>query len=136
MLAIHGSMHSQVSPASFIGFSLIGHLDLGSEPDLDVELNLSEPAFPSMFNFVPEATSGRSGLSTSTPTAEHKALDSSLPFFFLQKGHVQRVRFARMVDEADICVRWEVARGKLTREWKCWHWKAVKSQRRRGGKVG
>ena len=122
LLAIHGNMHSQASPASFIGYSLMGYLNLDSELDLDMELNLNEPPFPSIAIFVPVATSSRSVLSTSAPTAEHKARNSSLQFFFLQKGHVQRVRFARTVDEAEICVRWEAACGELTREWKCRHW--------------
>lgn len=48
----------------------------------------------------PVATSSRSGLSAAAPPTQHKALDSSLPFFFPQKAHVQKVSFTRTEDEA------------------------------------
>jgi hypothetical protein len=118
---------------SSTGFSLIGHLDLDSELDLDMDLHLDEPTFPNTAATAPMATSSRSALSAAVLTMQHKALDSSLPFFFPQKGHVQRVKFARTEDEAEIRARWEVARGELTREWKRRHREAVKSRRRRGG---
>ena len=136
LLTMHGAVSSQVSLASFTGFSLIGNLDLDSELDLDMELNLNEPTFPSAAVPAPGTTSRLSGLSTSAPTMQHNALDSSLPFFFPQKGPVPRVRFARTADEAEIRERWEAARGELTREWKRRHREAVKSRRRRGGDVG
>ena len=98
------------------GFSLIGHLDLDSELDLDMEPNPNEPANPSTAAPAPAATSSRSAVSNSAPTTQHKALDSLLLVFFLQKGHVQSVSFARTVDEAEIRVSWEAARGELTWE--------------------
>ena len=93
---------------------------------------MDEPAFSSAAS-PPLATSSRSVLSSAVFTTQHKALDSSLPFFFPQKGHVQRVKFTRTEDEEEIRARWEVARGELTREWKRRHREAVKSRRRRGG---
>ncbi|KAF8260424.1 hypothetical protein EI94DRAFT_1811743 [Lactarius quietus] len=95
------------APREEEGFSLIGHLDLDSELDLDMDMNLHA-------------------------AAPAPALDSSLPFIFAQKGHVQMISFAWTEDEAEIRACWEVARGELTREWKRRHREAVKS-RRRGG---
>jgi hypothetical protein len=115
------------------GFSLISHLDLDSELDLDMDLHLDEPALPNAAGPAPVATSSRSVLSATVLTTQHKALDSSLPFFFPQKGHVKRVKFVRTEDEAEIRVRWEAARGELTREWKRRHREAVRSRRRRCG---
>lgn len=120
LLAMHGNMHSQASP-TFIEFSLISHLDLDSELDLNMELNLNEPTFSSITAFVPADMFSHGVLSTSAPTAEHKALDSLIPFFFPQNIPVQRVSFACRVNEAEICVCWEAAHGELTREWKCQH---------------
>ncbi|KAI9440989.1 hypothetical protein H4582DRAFT_1940792 [Lactarius indigo] len=116
------------APREEEGFSLIGHLDLDSELDLDMDLNLDEPDFPTA------AAPIRSAPSVTAPqTTQHGALDSSLPFFFPQKGQVRRVGFVRTEDEAQIRARWEAARGELTREWKRRHREAVKSRRRRGG---
>ncbi|KAF8260421.1 hypothetical protein EI94DRAFT_904102 [Lactarius quietus] len=114
------------APREEEGFSLIGHLDLDSELDLDMDMNLHAAA-PA-----PVATSSRSVPLTAVPMTQHKALDSSLPFFFPQKGHGRRISFARTEDEAEIRARWEAARGELTREWKRRHREAVKSRRRRG----
>lgn len=123
------------APREEEGFSLIGHLDLDSELDLefDMDLNLDEPVFPNVAAPDPVATSSRSVLSPALLTMQHKALHSSLPFFFPREGHVQRVRFVRTEDETEIRARWEAARGELTREWKRRHREAVKSRRRRGG---
>ena len=98
-----------------------------------MDLHLDEPTFPSAAAAAPLATSSRSALSATVLATQHKALDSSLPFFFPQKGHVQRVEFTRTEDEEEIRARWEVARGELTQEWKRRHREAVKSRRRRGG---
>ncbi|KAF8268854.1 hypothetical protein EI94DRAFT_1097109 [Lactarius quietus] len=108
------------APREEEGFSLIGHLDLDSELDLDMDMNLHAAA-PA-----PVATSSHSVPLTAVP--QHKALDSSLPFFFPQNGHGQRISFARTEDEAEIRARWEAARGELTREWKRRHREAVKSR--------
>ncbi|KAI9448860.1 hypothetical protein BJY52DRAFT_1428421 [Lactarius psammicola] len=121
------------APREEEGFSLINNLDLDSELDLDMDLNLNEPAFPNAAAPAPVATSSRSAASITVPTTQHRALDSSLPFFFPQKGQVRGVRFARTEDEVQIRARWEAARGELTREWKRRHREAVKSRRRRGG---
>ena len=94
---------------------------------------MDEPAFPNTAAPAPLATSSRGFLSAAVLTTQHKALGSSLPFVFPQKGQVQRVKFTRTEEEEDICVRWEAARGELTREWKCRHREAVKSRRKRGG---
>ncbi|KAH9053242.1 hypothetical protein EDB87DRAFT_1569494 [Lactarius vividus] len=117
------------APREQEGFSLIGHLDLDSELDLDAD----DPAFPdAAAPALP--TSVRSAPSVAaTPMAQHGPLDASLPFFFPQKGQVRRVGFMRTEDEAQIRARWEAARGELTREWKRRHREAVKSRRRRGG---
>ncbi|KAN0127685.1 hypothetical protein V8E53_014525 [Lactarius tabidus] len=121
------------APREEEGFSLIGHLNLDSELDLDMDMHLDEPTFPNTAATAPVATSSRSALSAAVLTTQHKALDSSLPFFFPQKSHVQRVKFARTEDETEIRARWEAARGELTQEWKRRHREAVKSRRRRGG---
>ena len=61
-------------------------------------------------------------------------LDATLPFFFLhERGRAAVVRFARTESEEQIRMRWEAARGELTREWKRRHREAVKSRRRRRG---
>ena len=98
-----------------------------------MDLHMDEPAFSSAAAPAPLATSSRSVLSATVLTTQHKALDSSLPLFFPQKDHVQRVKFTRTEDEEEIRARWEAARGELTREWKRRHREAVKSRRRRGG---
>ncbi|KAN0127672.1 hypothetical protein V8E53_014512 [Lactarius tabidus] len=121
------------APREEEGFSLIDHLDLDSELDLDMDLHLDEPAFPITAATAPVATSSRSALSAAVLTTQHKVLDSSLLFFFPQKGHVKRVKFVRTEDEAEIRARWEAARGELTWEWKRRHREVVKSRRRRGG---
>jgi hypothetical protein len=72
-------------------------------------------------------------VSAAVLATQHKSLDSSLPFFFLQKGHVQSVKFTQMEDEIEIHAHWEAVHGELTQEWKHWHWEAVKSQQRQGG---
>jgi len=132
------SCYSPVLPP---GFSLVGHLNLDSELDLD----LDEPAFA---NSAPMRVSTSHSASYPTPathsittpaTAQQskRTLDTTLPFFFPQNpksypnGHGPRVRFARTEDEAQIRSRWEAARGELTREWKRRHREAVKSRRRR-----
>lgn len=116
------------APREQEGFSLIGHLDLASELDHDMDLNLDEPALP---NAAPSILSAPSVVAA--PTTQHGSLDASLPFFFPQKDQVRRVGFVRTEDEAQIRARWEAARGELTREWKRRHREAVKSRRRRGG---
>ncbi|KAI0248754.1 hypothetical protein BJV78DRAFT_1233136 [Lactifluus subvellereus] len=129
------------APREEEGFSLIGHLDLDSELDFDMD----EPA---LANDAPAPASA----STSDPTNHAAAtsalaqppgaLDATLPFFFPKstnsRGDVRRaaIRFARTEDEAQIRLRWEAARGELTREWKRRHREAVKSRRRRGGVAG
>ncbi|KAH9166654.1 hypothetical protein EDB89DRAFT_2075593 [Lactarius sanguifluus] len=101
------------APREQEGFSLIGHLDLDSELDHDMDLNLDEPALP---NAAPSILSAPSFVAA--PTTQHGSLDASLPFFFPQNGQVRRVGFVRTEDEAQIRARWEAARGELTREWK------------------
>lgn len=118
------------APREEEGFSLISHLDLDSELDLDMDLHLDQPAFPKTATPAPVAMSSRSTVSAAI---QHKVLDSSLPFFFPQKGHVRSVGFTRMEGEAEIHARWEAARGELTREWKRRLREAAKSLRRRGG---
>ncbi|KAH9040313.1 hypothetical protein EDB83DRAFT_2524312 [Lactarius deliciosus] len=117
------------APQEQEGFSLIGHLDLDSELDHDMDLNQDGPALP---NAAPSILGAPSVVAA--PTTHHgRSLDASLPFFFPQKGQVRRVAFVRTEDEAQIRARWEAARGELTREWKRRHREAVKSRRRRGG---
>ncbi|KAI0262370.1 hypothetical protein BC834DRAFT_845144 [Gloeopeniophorella convolvens] len=115
------------------GFSLLGHLDLDSELDFD----LDEPAFQGNASVLPAHTSahepGPVAVAEAAPHIQSKSLDSSLPFFFPQAGYVRRVKFARTEDEEEIRQRWEAARGELTRDWKRRHREAVKSRKRRGG---
>jgi hypothetical protein len=136
-LAWRGAIH-KVFP---LGFSLIGHLDLHSALDLDMD----EPAFANnapapALALAPTSASDPfiPGAMTSADAPQPRVLDATLPFFFPQhttRGHVPRSatdRFTRTEDEAQIRLRWEAARGELTREWKRRHREAVKSRRRRG----
>ena len=77
--------------------------------DLEMDLNLDEPAFPGAATFVAVVTSSRRGLLSPTmPTTQHKALNSLLPHFLPKKGQVlQMARFARIEDEAEIRACWE-----------------------------
>ncbi|KAH9957000.1 hypothetical protein BC827DRAFT_1385759 [Russula dissimulans] len=121
-----------------LGFSLIGHLNLDSELDFD----LDEPAFANGAPMRASTSHSVSYPTAATPSVitpattqrSKKALDTTLPFFFPQnlKNPNGHVRFARTEDEAQIRSRWEAARGELTREWKRRHREAVKSRRRRG----
>lgn len=127
---------------------MIGHLDLDSELDLDSD----EPAFannapattPIAISASDSSTTTRSAAAAAPAprrTQQAKALDATLPFFFPKSAHakgyhVQRVKFGRTDDEAQIRERWEGVRAELTREWKRRHREAVKSRRRRGGARG
>ena len=118
------------------GFSLIGHLDLDSELDLDMD----EPAFTNNAPVpVSASTTTNHAAATFALAQPPGTLDAALPFFFPKntnlRGHVRRAAsgFTRTEDEAQIRLRWEAARGELTREWKRRHREAVKSRRRRGG---
>jgi len=142
-------LHSPHSVYPSLGFSLIGHLNLDSELELDLDLGLEESAFTNNGSWpasVPTSdpiTTTRPA-ATPTPTRQSKtnSLDTTLPFFFPQTskggGHARnvKVKFARTEDETQIRARWEAARGELTREWKRRHREAVKSRRRRGGRGG
>ena len=128
-LAMFGACLSQaLRPSVTAFFSLISHLDLDAELNVDMGIDLNEPAFPNA-----PVTFNRSVPSASTPTTNHRVFDSLLPFSFPQKGHVQSVELVRTDDEARIRARWKAARGDLTQEWKRWHREAVKSRRRQGG---
>jgi hypothetical protein len=120
-----------------LGFSLINHLDLDSE----LELDMDEPAFAN--NAPAPASTFASDLTkhaatTSVLAPQPKALDTTLPYFFPQQSTraAAAARFTRTESEAQIRLRWEVARGELTHEWKRRHREAVKSRRRRGGGGG
>ena len=125
-----------------LGFSLIGHLNLDSELELDLDLGLDEPAFTNNGTFFPgDPTSDPTATTrpAATPAFKTNSLDTTLPFFFPQTSKGARndkVMFARTEDESQIRARWEAARGELTREWKRRHREAVKSRRRRGGGGG
>ncbi|KAF8489972.1 hypothetical protein F5888DRAFT_1808403 [Russula emetica] len=137
------------APREEEGFSLIGHLNLDSELELDLDLGFDESAFTNNGSWpasVPTSdpiTTTRPA-ATPTPTRQIKtnSLDTTLPFFFPQTskggGYARnfKVKFARTEDETQIRARWEAARGELTREWKRRHREAVKSRRRRGGGGG
>jgi hypothetical protein len=69
---------------SFIGFSLIDHLDFDSGLDLTMDLNLDEPTSPSSATSAPVATSRHCTLSA--PTTQHQALDLSPPPFLRTEG--------------------------------------------------
>ncbi|KAI0290587.1 hypothetical protein BC826DRAFT_1026167 [Russula brevipes] len=129
------------APREEEGFSLIGHLNL--ESDLDLDLDLGEPTLannapaPASIPTSDPTATNYSAAPTPAATKGSKALDSTLPLFFPNcsntKGRTRRVNFGRTDDEAQIRARWEAARGELTREWKRRHREAVKSRRRRGG---
>jgi hypothetical protein len=90
------AMHGIVFPHKILHrLTLIGHLDL----DLEMDLNPDEPTSPSAATSAPVAMSGL--------TTQQKALDLSLPLFFPQKGHVQMVRFVGTEDNAGIRAHWE-----------------------------
>jgi len=134
------------APREEQGFSLIGHLDLDSELDID----LDEPAFgnnapattPIAISASDPSTTTRSAAAPApTRTHQARAVDATLPFFFPQNArargyHVRRAKFGRTDDEMQIRERWEGVRAELTREWKRRHREAVKSRRRRGGARG
>jgi hypothetical protein len=98
-----------------------------------MDLNLDGPAFPSATSSASHTSSHCTLSAGSALTTRHKVPNSSLMLFFLQKSHVQLVRFVSTDDKAKIRVRWEAARGDLIREWERRHRKAVKSQQRLGG---
>ncbi|KAH9971017.1 hypothetical protein BGW80DRAFT_1325148 [Lactifluus volemus] len=78
-------------------------------------------------------TTTTSGLALLQPSSA-VGLDATLPFFFLhERGKATAVGFTRTESEEQIRMRWEGARGELTREWKRRHREAVKSRRRRHG---
>jgi len=131
------------APREEEGFSLIGHLDLDSELDLD----LDEPTFADNAPATtpiptsasdPTTTTRSAAAPPPTPAQQAKGLDATLPFFFPHSSHAKgqdhlrrAVEFGRSEDEGQIRARWESVRGELTREWKRRHREAVKSSRRR-----
>jgi len=133
------TIHS-VSRLPSPGFSLIGHLNLDSELELELDFDLglddanNGPAAATISASDPATAIAQP---TAVPASRRQftahSLDTTLPFFFPQTSNNVRVKFARTEDEAQIRARWEAARGELTRDWKRRHREAVKSQRRRRG---
>ncbi len=136
------TIHS-VSRLPSPGFSLIGHLNLDSELELELDFDLglddanNGPAAATISASDPATAIAQP---TAVPASRRQftahSLDTTLPFFFPQTSNNVRVKFARTEDEAQIRARWEAARGELTRDWKRRHREAVKSQRRRRGGGG
>jgi len=142
MMTSCSTIHS-VSRLPSPGFSLIGHLNLDSELELELDFDLglddanNGPAAATISASDPATAIAQP---TAVPASRRQftahSLDTTLPFFFPQTSNNVRVKFARTEDEAQIRARWEAARGELTRDWKRRHREAVKSQRRRRGGGG
>lgn len=135
------------------GFSLLGHLELEDDLDLDEDilgLNLGPDK--------PIASVPVTALPTSFPPARRFqvaefSVDTNAPLFFplsLEDRGAQRTKvkdpldiakekgwdwrtFCRTETDEEIKKRWEDTKGELTRDWKRRHREAVKSRKRRGG---